>query len=336
MENIGKDIALSKLSSDTNSLTIAPFFTTPTRSQSTPAIQSNSPALPSSLGTPTLADHRVLATPSNQDHSEFSEVEESTQRSSSSQRGSTLTKEETLQLFNVAWDLRGDYNNGKKQFWVEVQKRLRSQIGRNYIWKSCKNKMAKEVEDRQFYLSTYITGRENEALSELDMAVDQWIEFLAEDSQQVMETKKNKIQIQLNDQAANLYRDALLKTMVKSKKKRAQREDSSPSSLSVDFSDNNNISDDDISLVSGASSRASKRGKKTPNREDFMSSILERMVTNSEAITSSITGENNEAYNKLAAWVKDMNNQVENINDRLQNIDQKIDTLIQFISCLKR
>jgi hypothetical protein len=329
MENTGKEIASSDLAPNSNTLSIAPISTPPTRFQSTPPVQSSSPALLTTPRTPTPAGHRALETPSNLDYSDSSEVEESSQRSTAPKQGSTLTKDETLRLFNIAWDLREDYNNGKKGFWTEVQKRLRLQIGRNYIWKSCKNKVAREVEDRQFYLSTYVTGRENEALSELDMAVDQWIEFLAEDSQQVEETNKKKTQKQLKDQAANLYRDALLKTIVKNKKKRGQEEHSTPSSSTVDSSDNNNNSDDDISLVGGASSRATKRGKKMANREEFIASMLERMVTNSEAITSSIAGEKNEAYYKLAARVEDMDNRVGNIDNKLQNIDQKMDALIQ-------
>lgn len=237
-------------------------------------------------------------------------------------RGRTLNEDEVLVLFNCVLDLQEQYKGGKKSFWEAIEARFIVEAGHSYSWKSCKIKVDARVRQRKAYLEKYETGREYEATSPLDTAIDEWIEFLEEWQEEEIEESAQKTKDTLFQQQQVLYRDGLLKTMDKAAKRRAQSHQSS----NIDESSNaEEDSDTNTELVRGGSHGARKKRRKTPTFKDFMTLHQESIKQEHLLIKSLMEPARNESQNALSQEIKNIGERVDKLEG---DINQKFNMIL--------
>ncbi|KAL1989488.1 hypothetical protein VTN49DRAFT_7241 [Thermomyces lanuginosus] len=96
----------------------------------------------------------------------------------SSSKGRELTEDEKLHLINCCLAHCDEYRQGNMGvFWFIVHDALKRATGRYYSPESCQRKVKRLVLARKRYLKEKKTGKENEAKSELDEAIDTWTAF---------------------------------------------------------------------------------------------------------------------------------------------------------------
>jgi hypothetical protein len=117
-------------------------------------------------------------------------------------RGKSLTENEKVQLFYVCLALEDFYieRKGTRPFWERVSARLSMQLSRSYSWNSCKTQVTNQSQRRRAVLAEMAeTGQGAHRKSELDQAIDDWIEIedrladpLAEDAREQNEKEEDR------------------------------------------------------------------------------------------------------------------------------------------------
>lgn len=260
---------------------------------------------------------------------EYSQSHEASQLNlRSNARGRSLNEDEVLILFNCALEIQDEYNGGKKSFWEALEARFVIEAGHTYSWKSCKAKIEARVRQRKAYITKYETGRETEATSPLDIAIDEWVEFLEEYQEEEKEESSQRTQDVLFQQQQVLYRDGLLATMDKATKRRAQSHQSANNDESSNPEDDSN---DDTALVRGSSKGAKRKKRKVqiqPTFEDILAMHKDSIKQERRLIKSLIKPSVSTNQDALSEEIKKIGARVDKLEG---DINQKFDMILQHL-----
>ncbi|KAI9929512.1 hypothetical protein MW887_000985 [Aspergillus wentii] len=98
--------------------------------------------------------------------------------SSQKRRGRKLLEEQVAVLFNCCLEQQGLYaDQDRVRFWITVASKLKQRTRRSFAWQSCRRIVTDRSLERRVHRREIEVGRrtEEQAPSELTMAIDRWI-----------------------------------------------------------------------------------------------------------------------------------------------------------------
>lgn len=151
--------------------------------------------------------------------------------------GKRISKDQELLIFKRCLQHTRSYEipeERKRKFWVIVSKSLEADFGRLYAWNTIKKRVDDRVLERRVHLEQVETGDPREPQTDLEAAIDEWIEVLDRVATAIEESQAAAKKIRDDVAKSSEYRNGLTRRMGKKKdKSRAftQNPDSLPTGL---------------------------------------------------------------------------------------------------------
>ena len=134
--------------------------------------------------------------------------------------GKRISKDQELLVFKRCIQHTRSYENSeerKRKFWVIVCQSLEADFGRLYAWNTIKKRVDDRVLERRVYLEQRKTGEPREPQTDLEAAIDEWIEVLDRVTAEAEEAKAEARKARDDVARSSQYRDALTRRMGKKK-----------------------------------------------------------------------------------------------------------------------
>lgn len=139
-------------------------------------------------------------------------------RGSRGSYGKRITKEQELLIFQRCLQYVRSYENPqerKKKFWVIIGRCLEADLGRLYAWNTLKKRVDDRVLERRVYLEQLKTGEPREPQTDLEAAIDDWIEVIDRVAAEIEEAEASAKKARDEIAKSSEYRDALTRRMGK-------------------------------------------------------------------------------------------------------------------------
>ena len=151
--------------------------------------------------------------------------------------GKRISKDQELLIFKRCLQHTKSYEipeERKRKFWVIVSKSLEADVGRLYAWNTIKKRVDDRVLERRVHLEQVETGDPREPQTDLEAAIDEWIEVLDRVAAEIEESQAAAKKIRDDVAKSSEYRDGLTRRMGKKRDKSrvfTQNPDSLPTGL---------------------------------------------------------------------------------------------------------
>lgn len=130
--------------------------------------------------------------------------------------GRRIGKDQELLILKRCLQHTQSYENPeerKRKFWVIISKSLEADLGHLYAWNTIKKRVDDRVLERRVYLEQAKTGDPREPQTDLEAAIDEWIEVLDRIAAEVEETQAAARKARDDVARSSEYRDALTRRM---------------------------------------------------------------------------------------------------------------------------
>jgi hypothetical protein len=227
---------------------------------------------------------------------------------------------------NSAVNLRQDYleHGSCSKFWVLLSTVLRSKINRTYVSTSCQRTLKALVDMRKADLEARETGREDGQRSDLDIALDSWMEILLERDEMVSkkagEAQKRRRDATIDEE----FRRFLTDTAPSRVRSRANELPTDEMSPSIEISDPESSTNIESRPPQRPHSRTPIRHKRRPRQafarkeSQLLDALLEMTTTaNKEAEKASQVASRGSAEKASREMAEETHEEVKELKERL-------------------